>query len=170
MSPKKHYIIRVDDGENFRNSRHPFWGVKRGGMNKKTLKRGNNIKTIVERFNPGDVLWFLTSKSHGGKLIGMAEYTEFFDKEDEPLISIRTYTNYDQNWKGDGDWSIQIHYNNLYNTEKQNLKMILQCAGVIMEFSSVNKDGSPSMFAKLGQKCPDLYTHYQNYKFYAEPV
>ena len=99
MSPK-HYIIRVDDGKNFQNSRLPFWGVKRGNMDNKTFKRGNHIKTIVEKFNSGDVLWFLTSKSHGGKLIGMAEYTEFFDKEDEPLISIRTYSNSDQNWKG----------------------------------------------------------------------
>ena len=68
------------------------------------------------------------------------------------------------------DWSIQIHYKNLYNTEKQNLKMILQCGAVIMEFTQVNKNGEPSIFARLGDKCPKLYTHYQNYKFYAEPV
>ena len=165
-----HYIIRVDDGENFRNSRLPFWGVKKGGMNKRTGKRGNGIKTIVEKFKPGDIMWFLTSKTHGGKLIAMAEYTEFFDKDDEPLIPIKTYTNSDQNWKGDEDWSIQIHYKNLYITEKQNIPMVLQCGGTIIEYNQVNKDGSPSMFARLGSNCPDLHTHYKNYKFYAEPV
>ena len=161
-----HYIIRVDDGENFRSSRLPFWGVKRGGMNKRTGKRGNGIKTIVEKFKPGDILWFLTSKTHGGKLIAMAEYTEFFDKDDEPLVSIKTYTNSDQNWKGDEEWSIQIHYKNLYITEKQNILMVLQCGGTIIEYTQLNKDGSPSMFARLGSNCPDLHTHYKNYKFY----
>lgn len=27
---KQHWIIRVNNGENFRNSKYPFWGVKRG--------------------------------------------------------------------------------------------------------------------------------------------
>ena len=25
----RHWLIRVKDGENFRNSKYPFWGVKR---------------------------------------------------------------------------------------------------------------------------------------------
>jgi hypothetical protein len=38
---RKHWIIRVNDGDNFRNSKYPFWGVKRG--------KNNCIKTIVEK-------------------------------------------------------------------------------------------------------------------------
>jgi hypothetical protein len=35
--------------------------------------------------NRGDILWFMTSKKYGGKLIGMSEYCEFYDRSDEPL-------------------------------------------------------------------------------------
>ena len=37
----KHWLIRVQNGENFRNSRYPFWGLKRG--------KGGGIKTIVNK-------------------------------------------------------------------------------------------------------------------------
>ena len=40
-SEQKIWIIRVNDGENFHNSKFPFWGVKRG--------RGGCIKTIVKK-------------------------------------------------------------------------------------------------------------------------
>ena len=30
---QQHWIFRVGDGENFRNSKYPFWGVKRGRGN-----------------------------------------------------------------------------------------------------------------------------------------
>lgn len=71
---RTHWLIRVQDGENFRNSRYPFWGVKRG-------HRGC-IKTTVKKIKKGDILWFMTSKAHGGKLIGMSEYTCFYDEVD----------------------------------------------------------------------------------------
>ena len=66
------WIIRVGNGENFRNSKFSFWAVKRG--------RGNCIKSIIEKkMNKGDILWFMTSKQYGGKLIGMSEYNNFYD-------------------------------------------------------------------------------------------
>ena len=70
-----HWIFRVNDGENFRNSKFPFWGVKRG--------RNNCIKSIIQKIKLGDILWFMTSKPYGGKLIGMAEFTGFYDRNDE---------------------------------------------------------------------------------------
>jgi len=169
-SEQEHYVIRVNDGVNFRNSKRPYWGVKRGALNPKTGKTSEGIKTKVEGFNPGDILWFLTSKKHGGKLIAMAEYTHFCDTQDEPLVPIKTYTNSEQNWKGDEEYPIQIHYTQVYLTAKQNLHMVLQCGATIMKYRQVNKDGSPSPFARLGSECPDLKTHYKNYKFYTLPV
>jgi hypothetical protein len=145
-----HWLIRVQDGENFRNSKYPFWGVKKG--------HHGNIKTIVNKFQSGDILWFITSKKYGGKIIGMSEYTCYYDKDDEPLIPIHTYYNKEQNWLGDEKWSIQIQYKNLYNTEKQNIEAIIQCAGIILEYETFKNKGFP-----------DLYTHYKNFKFYAEP-
>lgn len=143
-----HWLIRVNDGVNFRNSKHPFWGVKRCH------------KTTVEKIEKGDILWFMTSKPHGGKLIGMSEYIESYDRQDEQLISIYTYSNKDQNWEGDEDWDIQLHYKNLYNTEKQDIKAVIQCAGVILNYKTFNIKGT----APHG-----LYNHYDNFKYYAEP-
>jgi len=152
-----HWIIRANDGVNFLNSNYPFWGVKRG--------HGGGIKTIVNKIKPCDILWFLTSKPHGGKFIGMCEYTHYYDKEDEPLISVNTFSNKDQNWKGEEYWSIQIHYKNLYIiTETQqrnlNLKAVIQCGGTILEYET---------FKKKGKELPDLSYHYENFKNYAEP-
>ena len=56
----------------------------------------------------------------------MGEYTCYYDGHDEQLIPINTYSNKEQNWKGDEDWSIQIHYENLYDTEKQNISAVVQ--------------------------------------------
>ena len=147
---KQHWIFRVGDGKNFQNSKHPFWGVKRG--------RGNCIKTIVEKINEGDILWFLTSKPHGGKFIGMAEYTVFYDRNDEPLVKLNTFSNEEQGWDGIDDWDIQIHYKKLYETERQNIFAIIQNSSIILKYESCKN--------KIED---DLIKHYENFKFYAEP-
>ena len=147
---EQHWIFRVEDGENFRNSNFPIWGVKRG--------KNNCIKTIVKKIKLGDVCWFMTSKKYGGKLIGVGEYNGYYDRTDETLVQVNTISNEDQNWKGDSLWDIQIHYSNLYNTEKQNITACIQCGGIILEYETF-KD-------KING---DLYEHYKNFKFYSEP-
>tara|TARA_Y100001958_G_scaffold159634_1_gene162131 strand:+ start:1799 stop:2287 length:489 start_codon:yes stop_codon:yes gene_type:complete len=147
---KKHWIIRVGDGINFRNSKYPFWGVVRG--------RCGSQKTNVKKIKKGDILWFLTSKKYGAKIIGMSEYCEFYDREDEPLIQINTMTNEQQNWIGNIEWDIQIHYCNFYNTEKQNITGIFRHPQSIIDYykfkDCLNKD---------------LDIEYNNFKTYAEP-
>lgn len=150
MKNQNIWIIRVNDGENFRNSKYPFWGVKRG--------KNGNIKTIVKKIKKGDILCFITSKSYGGKIIGMGEYSYFYDRQDEPLLQINTKTNEEQNWIGGEPWDIQIHYNNLYITEKQNITGCIQCGGTILEYETFKN--------KING---NLYEHYNNFKFYAEP-
>ena len=100
----------------------------------------------------------MTSKAFGGKLIGMGEYCGFYDRNDEPLLHINTKTNEEQGWKGDECWDIQIHYFNLYITEKQNITACIQCGSNILEYETF-KDKITS----------NLYEHYTNYKFYSEP-
>ena len=100
------WILRVGDGENLRNSKYPFWGVKRG--------KNGSIKSIVTKMLIGDILCFMTSKQYGGKIIGMCEYTGFYDRKDEPLLQINTKSNLEQQWTGDDSWDIQIHYNNFH--------------------------------------------------------
>jgi hypothetical protein len=147
---KQHWIIRVNDGENFRNSVYPYWGVKRG--------RNGCMKTIVSKIRPGDICWFMTSKKYGGKLIGMSEYVSFYDKNDEPLLQVNTKTNEEQNWVGDELWDIQMLYCNLYIIEKQNITGCIQCGGNILKYETFKE--------KING---DLYEHYRNFKRYADP-
>lgn len=144
-----HWLIRVQDGINFKNSKMPFWGVKKG--------KNGSVKGLVNKIKKGDILWFIKSKKFGGTIIGMSEFTCYYDRDDEPLVSINTYSNEEQNWIGNEDWSIQIHYKNFYETESQNLKAIIQCAATILNYNTF-KD-----------KLPDLEKHYQNFKFYSKP-
>ena len=88
----------------------------------------------------------------------MSEFVTFYDRNDEPLLQINTKTNEEQNWKGDELWDIQIHYHNLYVTEKQNIIGCIQCGGNILEYETF-KD-------KING---NLYEHYKNFRFYAEP-
>ena len=100
----------------------------------------------------------MTSKEYGGKMIGMSEYCGFYDRNEEPLLDINTKSNEEQNWKGGELWDIQLHYCNLYITEKQNITACIQCASNILQYETF-KDKINS----------DLYEHYKNYKFYTEP-
>jgi len=45
---KNHWLIRVGDGINFKNSIYSFWGLKPG--------RCNSHRTIVQKFRKGDIL------------------------------------------------------------------------------------------------------------------
>ena len=150
LNAVNHWIIRVNDGENFRNSVNPFWGVKRG--------QGGNIKTIVGKMKEGDVLWFCTSKPFGGKLIGMAEFVGFYDSRDEPLIPVNTLSNEEQGWSGNSEWDIQIHYKNEYDTDRQDIKACIQCSAIIMKYDTFREKVNG-----------DLYEHYKNFKYYAVP-
>ena len=148
---KSHWMIRAGDGINFMKSNYAVWGVKRG--------RGGSIKTLVQKFKEGDILWFFTSKKFGGKFIGMTEYTYMYDRKDEPLIKINTLTNADQNWVGGEDWSIQIHYKNLYITFFQNIKVCIQHSSIIFEYEKYRE-----------QVEGNLIEHYNGYKFYGQCV
>ena len=147
---KNHWIIRVADGINFRNSAKPFWGMKKG--------RGGCIKSLLlNNVKKGYILWFCTNKDNGGKAIGMAEYTECYDREDEPLIQINTYSNKEQGWIGDDDWHLQIHYTKLYDTEKQNIQVLLSGPSPIIEYKP---------FTENQKNVEDLYKHYEGFSFY----
>lgn len=151
---KKHWIIRCHDGNNFRNSKYSFWGVKRG--------KNNNIKTIVNKIKKGDILWFLTSKSYGGKFIGMCEYSHYFDKQDEPLINLNTYSNEEQGWIGDEKWELQMHYYNYYDIEKINIKACIQCPSPILEYDRFRE----KINNNKEYVCENLDKHYDNLIIY----
>ncbi len=149
MNSKTHWIIRVKDGINFENSKYPFWGLKRCW------------KFYVQQIKSGDILWFLTNKTSGGQIIGMAEFTEFYDRKDEPLVKINTCNNEEQFWIGGEKWDLQIHFINFYDTKnKEFLKAVIHHRSTIIQYDTVKNNSKDNL--------PDLEVHYNNLTLYAE--
>ncbi len=123
---RTHHIIRVNDGENLRNSVNPYWGV--------TREAGQKSK--VEKMNYGDVLWFLTSKPYGGKLIGMAEFARCSDRKDDPEFKGCLEANAEQGWAGNKEWDILIHYNDFHDVKEHNIGGCIQCVGNILPYET----------------------------------
>jgi len=146
-----HWLIRVGDGYNLKYGKYAIWGVKRG--------KNDSVKSYIQnRFNSGDIIWFITNKEHGGKIIAMVEYIDFDDREDETLININTITNEEQGWKGDALWDIQINFKNYYDVEKHNFDISIACAANILSYTT---------FKEKGKISHDLEMEYQLIKKYA---
>jgi hypothetical protein len=131
------YIIRVMDGFNLRNSKYPYWGVKRTG----------GQKSIVQKMEKGDVLCFLTSKPNGGKVIAMAKFTAYYDREDEPLIPVNTVSNEEQGWVGGQAWDIQIHYDLLRYTDDYDIQGCIAHPASILKYDSYKEHFNQDLFA-----------------------
>jgi hypothetical protein len=110
----KHYILRVGDGNNFKNSSNvSIWAVK--------LRNKSFLKKVKE----GDKLWFVKNKEKGdiynGKIIAVADFVSKNERIVGPLISI-TPNNDELGWDDKGGfYDVEIHYNNLYNLTDCNL-------------------------------------------------
>jgi hypothetical protein len=123
---RTHHIIRVNDGENLRNSVNPYWGV--------TDAAGQKSK--VEKMRRGDVLWFLTSKPYGGKCIGMAEYAGWSDRKKDPEFKGHLTANAEQGWVGDKEWDILIHYEEFCDVNAHDIIGCIQCVGNILPYET----------------------------------
>jgi formylmethanofuran dehydrogenase subunit E len=146
-----HWLIRVGDGYNLKHGKHAIWGVKRG--------KNNSIKGRIQKnFNSGDIIWFITNKENGGKIIAMVEYIDFHDREDETLININTITNEEQGWKGNDIYDIQINFKNYYNVEKHNFDICIKCANNILSYRTFKEQEKISY---------DLEMEYELIKKYA---
>ena len=142
---KLHHIINVGDGVNFQNSNYPFWGVS------------ENNRTYIEKWiNTGDILWFCQETGDTFKVIGMGEYTHSFDSKDEPLIQLNMVERETQNWDDRVVNDIQLHYKELYNTEKQCIR--------IKKYT--NEISIYDISKKINSKDIDLFKHYDGFKFY----
>lgn len=112
MSDQNHWLLRVGDGENFKNSsKFNIWGIKKKWM------------SYMKDIKKGDILWFVVNKKTSGKnglAIGCAVFNCFKEREIGPLIQI-SQTDEELGWKGDGEWEVEIHYKELYNIETCNI-------------------------------------------------
>jgi hypothetical protein len=138
-----HWIIRVKDGKNFKNSKYPIWGLKQ------------HWESHVKNLQIGDILWFLTNKESAGKFIAMAEFRRYYRRQDEPLMYIHTCSNEEQKWIGDEDWDIQIEYINMYDIENvpifRKTSTVIQCASCVMKYDTFQ--------AKISLDLEELYKY-----------
>jgi len=104
-----HWILRVGDGTNFRNSsKFNIWGIS------------SKYKTFRSEAKPEDILWFIVSGSNG-KVIAVSEFSSSRIRELGPLISV-TPTNKELGWDDSGETcDIQIEYKNLVNLSECDL-------------------------------------------------
>ena len=154
---KKHFIVRVGDGYNFRNSNFDFWGMKSNNGNVKTILKKNLID--------GDILWFATSKIGGNKFLGVATYTHLFDRADEPLFDHNTISNKEQGWTGDDDWTLGVHYTNLYKLEHVDYNVCFQGGQ-----SFIKREQYEAGCARRGKEdAIDLITEYDKIIKYIKP-
>jgi len=88
-----HFLLRVGDGNNFRNSSNvSTWAVKQ--RNKSFLKQAKE----------GDKLWFIQKKKgdiNNGKIIAVADFVSKHERVTGPLLSI-TPSNDDLGWDDKG--------------------------------------------------------------------
>ena len=77
----------------------------------------------------------------------MGEYICYYDRDDEPLIPIHTYSNSEQGWNGEELWNIQIHYKICILQKNKILKQVIQCAGMILEYETFKDRGLSDLYS-----------------------
>ena len=100
-----HWIVRVGCGKNFKGSfSKKIWGIKGQTTDGKCFCK-NAVK--------GDVLWFVTNKAAGNKVVGVATYESHELRQLGPLIAV-SRTNEELGWteEGDGSWDTEIRLAN----------------------------------------------------------
>ena len=109
----EHWIIRIGTGDHFeRSSKFSIWGI-----NSKDKK---NTSKFIKEATEGDILWFVTSKSKG-KAIAVSIFKEMKKRINGPLINL-SLTNKELGWTDyDGEWDMEICYNELYNISALNI-------------------------------------------------
>ena len=117
-----HWLLRVGNGENFRNSStHKIWGINSNHSQNKYF-----LRTVKK----GDKLWFVKKKSKG-QLIAVSTYKSYNNRIVGPLIKLNL-TNTELGWdETEGNWDIEVHYENLYNITNCNLLSKIQGACTI---------------------------------------
>lgn len=136
-----HHIINIKTGYNFKKSIYPFWGIS-----------AQNRIYVNNFMNTGDIIWFCTEIENSNlKVIKMAEYTHNHDIINEPLFRLNIIEREKQNWDENVINDIQIHYKNIYDTEKQNIFI---------------KSSEKEIFTYSNDYGGELYKHYGGFIYY----
>jgi hypothetical protein len=134
MDQKNHWLLRIGNGNNFKNSsKFNIWGVK----------QTTNTKSFEKLVKKGDVLWFIVSRNNG-QAIAFAEYINH---------NARTKTDQELGWETEPNshnWTIEINYEHLTNVEDKNLYTCIVGQNVnIRKYNEKCKINLPQLFAQL---------------------
>ena len=142
---KQHWFIRVGDGKNLQNGKWSVWGI-----------REHYIRTI-RKMKFGDILWFITSKPYGGKVVGMATFRKYFNRNEQNIY----LTDREQKWVGHGNWNIIIVFSHFYemkDIEYTNTKIVLneQTPIIMYQINNVKHIivNVHKLFETESKKCP----------------
>lgn len=136
------WIIRTGDGKNFINSsKFNIWGI-----NSQT-SLGKHFLNLVQ---PGDRLWFVTSKTNG-KLIAVATYRSHNKREFGPLINLH-FTNEELGWENNTtNWvsDTEIHYTDVYNLQKCELLSHIKGVATIRKYDDKCRVNLPVEYSNI---------------------
>lgn len=141
-----HWLLRVGDGTHFKSSsKDKIWGIDSNNK--------SNTSKFMKEVKKGDILWFVQGKNKG-KLLGMATYVGHGKRVLGPILNL-SKTNEELGWtKQEGNWDIEIHYQNLYDIEYCELYTEIK---------------SPLVIRTFNEKCHvDLPTEYNNIVRYSK--
>ena len=136
MSPTD-WLLRVNDGENFRvSSILNTWGIRL--KNEKTGKQYAPSQNFLKNVKPGDRLWFIISKSNG-KAIAVATFSCWNERTLHSLKNIDLGWEYDNKYAikhiNEQYWDIEIKYDDLYFIEKHEIYTYIKGAATIRKFN-----------------------------------
>ena len=117
----KHWLIRVGDGENFKNSsKHGIWGCK-----------SSTSKTFLKDIAIGDKLWFITNKSQG-QIIAAATFESHNKRILGPLVKL-SMSDEELKW-ANTEFDTEIQYSNLYNLNECKLNINIKSTILITKY------------------------------------
>lgn len=139
-----HWMLRVGNGKHFINSStYNIWGIN---------SSHSHCKYFLRTVKKGDKLWFVKNCSDG-QLIAVSTYKSYNTRIVGPLIKLNL-TNTELGWEKDGNWDIEVHYENLYNITKCSL---------------LSKIKGPCTIRLYNEKCViDLPNEYDNIEKYSK--
>ena len=132
-----HWLLRIGDGQHFKaSSSKSIWGI---------TSKHSFAKGFLSTARPGDVLWFVKSKTNG-QIVAVATLTGTNKRILGPLIEL-TLTNSELGWdKSEGEWDTEVHYKDLYNLTHCNLISEIKAAVGIRLYNDKCKVDLPTEY------------------------
>lgn len=129
MANPTHWLIRVRDGVNFEQNifsrGRKFWSIK---------DSNNNGKAFYRDVRANDILWFVTNKEGGSRIIAVARYLSHNERVLGPLVALSP-TNEDLGWNEPG-YTKEFHFDDCYDVKEWNLTNPVDNRSTVIKYSN----------------------------------